>query len=429
MKTKPGTARLVPTLTILLLATACVAAPTWLGFETLEDGVPTVRNPESPVYGETLLEPEQLWRIGGDDDPEETLLGLITDAVVDEDGVTYILDATMSTVLAISPEGEILRRVGREGDGPGEFRSGQELELLPDGNLGVLELMPGRIVVMDREGIPVSGWRLFGDGGQTGMSHMRHMEASGDALVVGLISTSFAEGKVVIRNILGRYGSDGEQQVAILENSEEQSGGAIRLSIGGGDDFAGNFTTLPDGRVVVFQKAREYKVEIFAPDGTPERVIRRDYESLRRLDEDIEEARELAAELASRFGDDGGDNVQEYENDIAQVVARADGELWVLSSRGVRDCPSGHLGVFDVYDTDGRYDRTLRIAADYDPEDDNFLVVGDRLYVFKQAQNAPDRSFSGGGGNMVAVVIGGGDDDEDDGEEPMPFEVICYRLP
>nr|MBC8426666.1 hypothetical protein [bacterium] len=229
-------------------------------------------------------------------------------------------------------------------------------------------------------------------------------------------------------NILGRYGADGAQLTEILETSREQSGGAISLTIGGDDDFAGNFTVLPDERVVVYQKAQEYKLEIFAPDGSPQRIIRRDYDSLRRTDEDLEEARELAAELAARFGGDDDDGVQEYEQDISRVVARADGELWVLSSRGLRGCPAGHLGVFDVFDPDGRFVRTLRIAADFDPDDDRFLVVGDRLYVFKQALNAPDRNFSGGGGAMV-MVVAGREEDEDDGEEPMPFEVICYRLP
>lgn len=72
---------------------------------------------------------------------------------------------------------------------------------------------------------------------------------------------------------------------------------------------------------------------------------------------------------------------------------------------------------------------TVRIAADYDPLHDNYQFVGDRLSVFKEAQNAPDRTYSGGGGgsSTMMVVIGGGDDKEDE-DEPMPYEVICYRL-
>ena len=420
----------IPFLSIILLATVCLAAPSWLGSAAVEEGVSIVDNPDRSIHGETTLEPEQMWRIGGDDDPSGILLGQTIDVVVDEEDVSFILDATMSTVLVVAPDGTVLRTIGREGDGPGEFRGVMEMEFLPDGSLGVMELMPSKLVTIDREGIPTSNWRLGGEGENVGMSHMRHMEASGGGLVVGMISTRFDEGKVTITDSLDRYGEDGLPTVTFLASSREQSGGAIRLSIGGGDDFAGNFTTLPDGRIVVFQKAHEYKLEIFEPGGSLQRVIRRDYEPVRRADEDIEEAREQAAEMSARYGGSGDDDVEEFERDISQVVARADGELWVLSSRGVRDCPPDHLGIFDVFDADGRYTRTLRLAADYDPENDRFQIVGDRLFVFKQAQNAPDRSYSGGGGNMMVVIAGGNsDEEEEDDEEPMPFEVICYRLP
>jgi len=417
-------------LSIILVAAVAVAAPTWLGFESEEEGVRAIYNPEAPVQAEVdVIEPEQMWRIGGDDDPAGTLLGLITDAAVDEDGVAYILDSTLSTVLAVAPDGEILRSVGREGDGPGEFRAGQELEMLPGGVLGVMELMPSRLVVMDRQGIPVPGWRLGGDGVQTGMNHVRHLESVGNGLVVGLVSTRFEEGKVTITNRLGRIDKAGNQTAIYLETSREQSGGAISISIGGGDDFAGNFTTMPDGRVVVFQKAREYKLEVFGRDGL-ERIIRREYQPLRRSDDDIEDAREQAEAMRARFGEDEDGDVQEFERDVSQVVARPNGELWVLSSRGVRDCPAAHVGAFDVFDADGHYVRTTRIAADYDSKYDNFQIVGNRLFVFKEAQNSPDRTFSGGGGGATTmmVIIGGGDEEEEDDREPMPYEVICYRL-
>ena len=148
-------------------------------------------------------------------------------------------------------------------------------------------------------------------------------------------------------------------------------------------------------------------------------------------DEDIEQDREEAAAMRERFGDAMGDSdVDEYERDITQVVARPSGELWVLSSRGRQDCPDAHVGYFDVFDAEGRFVRTVGIAADYDPEHDEFLIVGDRLFVFKEARNAPDRTFSGGGGHATTTMVinSGADDEEEDDREPMPYEVICYRL-
>ena len=34
-------------------------------------------------------------------------------------------------------------------------------------------------------------------------------------------------------------------------------------------------------------------------------------------------------------------DIDEYERDVQDVVARPDGELWLLSGRGVRHCPAG----------------------------------------------------------------------------------------
>ncbi len=421
--------RLVLLLASIALAATCAAAPSWLGFETQENGIPVVMNPAVPMDdGLQVLAPEPMWRIGGDDDPAGTLLGLITDADVDDEGNAYVLDATLSTVLVIGEDGTILRTVGREGEGPGEFRSGQELELLPDGLVGVMELMPGRLVVLDREGIPASGWRLGGDGLQTGMLHMRHMETAGDALVVGLISTRFGDGAVTTVNRLARLDATGEFGATYLETSEEQSGGSISLSIGGDNDFAGNFIAASDGRVVVYRRSHAYELEFYGDDGALQRILRREYEPLRRTDEDLEQAREMEASLRERFGTER--EIEEYELVVRNVVARPDGEIWVLSGRGRRACPAGHLGDFDVFDADGRFVRTARIAADYDPDHDNYQIVGDRLFVYKEAQNAPDRSFTGGGGgsSMMMVMVTGNDDDDEDDREPEPYEVICYRL-
>jgi hypothetical protein len=264
------------------------------------------------------------------------------------------------------------------------------------------------------------------------MNHIRHMEGSVGGLVVGLVSTRFEDGKVTITNRLGAIDEAGSQVATFLETSTEQSGGAVSISIGGGDDFAGNFTTTDDGHVVVFQKAQEYKLEVYGREGL-ERIIRRDFERVRVNDEDLAAAREQAEALRARFGDGAGGDVPEFVRDISQVVARPNGELWVLSSRGALDCPASHVGRFDVFDSDGRYVRNARIAADYDPEHDNFQIIGDRLFVYKEAQNAPDRSYSDGGGGggagmTMMIVSGGADDEEEDEREPMPYEVICYRL-
>ena len=49
--------------------------------------------------------------------------------------------------------GEHLRTVFREGDGPGEFRNASELAFMPDGNIGVMEMMPGMNNMLPKGGV------------------------------------------------------------------------------------------------------------------------------------------------------------------------------------------------------------------------------------------------------------------------------------
>ena len=416
-----------------LLAAAALPAPTWNGKIEEEDGWPLVSNPAAPMEADEVIEPQQLWRIGGDE--EDTLFGLIEDALIDEAGNTYLLDAVLSTIYVVAPDGEITGTLGREGDGPGEFRFAQELIFLPGGDIGIMEMMPGKIVVVGRDGDPRSSFALS-DGGRGMMNHLQHISANDDAVMIGKVSTTFGNGSASTHYSLSSYHADGTEQAVLMEHKETQSGGNMSLSIGGGDnEFTSNFTLCPDGRVVVFQKAKEYKLEIFDTSGAKQAIVRRDYESVRRSDEELAAARKRADSMRERFNGSVELEIEEFARDISDVIARANGEIWVANSQGDKDCPANSVGLFDVFDKDGRYSRRVSIKADFDPERDNFQLRDDRLYIFKEAQKAPARSSTsggggGGGGVMIMMVTGGGsEDDDDEDEEIMPYEVICYQLP
>lgn len=51
-------------------------------------------------------------------------LGEITSLAIADDGTIYAMQKRPATVLVFGPDGNFLRTVGREGDGPGELRSG-----------------------------------------------------------------------------------------------------------------------------------------------------------------------------------------------------------------------------------------------------------------------------------------------------------------
>ena len=135
------TAGLAPLLSSL--AAACFAS----------DAPPRVANPDRPVNGVATCSLDELWRRGGEQD--ELFFGLVVQACAAPTGEIFLLDAQLNEVLVLSPAGDLLRTIGREGEGPGEFRGAGDLLLMPEGTVGIVQRMPGAIVLMAPATSPV----------------------------------------------------------------------------------------------------------------------------------------------------------------------------------------------------------------------------------------------------------------------------------
>ena len=416
---------LLTALAALVLAAPAPRADAWRGEERREDGVPLLANPAAPMAAPRTVEPQLLWRIGGDDETDP-VLGLVLSIAVDEDGNAYLLDSQLNEIHVVSPAGEILRTIGHEGEGPGEFAMPMGLFLLPDGSLGVHQPMPARVAVLDRDGEGRSDFRLPG-AGDGGMRRVMEARGAGDRVLMALMRPTFETGKLILDRSLVALDAEGALLATLYAVREEQemTGGGIALRAGGGEeDFVRRWSPLPDGGVLVAPFWSRYRILDIGPDGGTRRIIEREYEPVRRSREEMDELREQFAE-----GLTGVDpEIPEIERAIERVVARPGGGFWVLSSQGLRDRETGTLGVFEVYDAGGRYERTLSIATDYDPDRDRWLVDGDRLFVIKEGLAMPPLTRTSGNQTMV-MRMGNASSDEDEDGEPEPLAIHCYRLP
>jgi hypothetical protein len=86
------------------------------------------------------------WAPGGLEFAEVTAGAFLGDSSV------VVFDGGDQTLHILSPTGVPLARVGRSGDGPGEFRAGEAVEVLAGDTLVVFDEGASRISLFDREG-------------------------------------------------------------------------------------------------------------------------------------------------------------------------------------------------------------------------------------------------------------------------------------
>ncbi|MBD3222661.1 hypothetical protein GF314_15610, partial [bacterium] len=112
---------------LALSATALLAS-------TTAATVATVENPaEAPTHETWTL--REAWRVGADE--ADVLLGQIAVLRGGPDGEVYALDSQLAEIQVFGPGGEFRRTLGREGEGPGEFRQPTNLFWTDDGRIAV----------------------------------------------------------------------------------------------------------------------------------------------------------------------------------------------------------------------------------------------------------------------------------------------------
>jgi hypothetical protein len=142
---------------LTLAITACDTQPkpaAWRGtMDTLPSGVVVVGNPATGIWdsasGWKLT--EEL-TIGDQLDDTLPLLSDIAALEVDTAGRIFVLDRQLNALLIFDHEGRLFKRVGREGEGPGEFRGPNGLGWDGAGRLWVVEGQGNRNSLFNRDG-------------------------------------------------------------------------------------------------------------------------------------------------------------------------------------------------------------------------------------------------------------------------------------
>jgi hypothetical protein len=374
------------------------------------DGVLHVKNSEKPAQV-VRVELEELWERGGDDD--DIFFGRLSQLVHDAEGNLYVLDSQLSEIQVFTQSGDHLRTVGREGEGPGEFAAVSDMFLGPSGLLGLVRIFPGRVYQIGTDGSPADFFALpKPDGFQ--LVHVGR--ANGDRIVIAAAIQTRAEGKQIETTSLKAYDADGKELAKYCEEARETRFGGMQFDENVFSDFARRWALGDDGRVAVAMTRGDYRIDVYNPDGTLDRVIERpDHEPVKRTSAEKERFQKMFDGI-TRWNPNSTFKVSDHHTVVAQIWFRPNGNMWVLPAAGTYGRDEGLFASIDEYDRDGRYVRRLDFVVDGDPVEDGVFFLGDRMYRVTDL-------FS-----SFMAALGGDEGTEQEEVELEPLRLVAYRV-
>ena len=402
----------------IVLGPPAVPAQEWNGEEEAVNGVLHVRNPASGMLPAETIGVEELWRIGGHSEADEEFFGVISDIIIDEANRVYLLDLQLSEVRVFDETGAYVTTMGREGEGPGEFRRPINMHFFPDGGLGVIQAWPSKMVLFDADGSPGGEFPFKPEG--EGFAGMNGAAMAGENLALVYSLSEPAEGRFTRRTTLALVDAAGKEKAALRTQESAMDYSSSLCVERDWNGFERCWSAARDGRVFVRDSFTDYAISVFDAGGNLERVIHRAYPPHLRKKEDVERIEKQWAGGISRWVQNPTFDIEESWNPIEDIHARDDGSIWVRTSRGARDLEEGTMARFDVFDREGRYVQEIVLGGDFDSENDGLFIDGAYAFVVTDLISAA-RAFPGGAGEA------GGDDEEVE-EDPEPMSVICYRM-
>jgi len=386
------------------------------GTLTHRDGVPCMQNSDEPSEGRVTRTLQERWRVTSEDEGD-VLLGTVKQVLADADGTVYMLDQQLSQVHIFTADGEYVRSIGREGDGPGECRRPMAMVRLPEG-IGLLQAFPARIVAIDLEGNPLEPFDLRAKGQAVSDRFALSVKYDSGVLAYTGRTISMGGGSRAPKDMLVVCGPDGQEKAILLEK-QGQDLMETRRWVEADEYFphGGRWAIGPGGTIYTAPLRDTYAIHILSPDGTLQRIVERRFTSRKRTEE---EKAGMGIQMNNNGQDIAIDNViADHPPCINGFHVTQRGEIWVLNNRGDGSQPEGILRTYDVFSPAGHYLREVAIACDETLGDDDqiFWVGDDRLVVIK------------GFDPRISISIGpGGDDVDVSGEERPPLEVIYYTM-
>ena len=357
-------------LSVLLMAFACSKKPESEARVEVIDGIEYVHNTGTPLHPDKSVTFEKELSVGGE---EYEMLSRPMWFIVDREGSIYISDSQDQAIKVFDKNGEYVRSIGRQGEGPGEFSYLGSQTFLPDGKLLAMDSMSMRLNLFDPEGTYLASYHWTHRPGR--------LQYATDSACVMTVYT-FQEGKDPLSGrklFVKKFDFEGEEIFSFGEfkteegkvHTESRSGGggvALLISL----PYAPHsiFAADPVRQYLYHCVNNEYMIEVFDKDGKVIRRFDRPYEPLSFTSED-------AKKFRSRYDDSTmeglkkmvqGMSMPSVKTITSQMCVDDVGNLWIETYEQ-REEEEKVFTAYDIYNPDGYYEA--KVWIDLKPE--NFV--------------------------------------------------------
>lgn len=291
--------------------------------------------------------------IGALEGPEEQVFGEVAGVVVDGEGRIWVADDQAKEIRVFDADGAFVRTIGRDGEGPGEFRNLSGLAVAPEG-VGALDGTLARVTVFRPSGEVVRTFSL--DRPYMILEH-------GATMAFDDHGRFFDRARFATRPLLDSmavitYSPAGEPVdtafIAAIEQDHlvVERGGRPIMTFPRPYGPSPSLAIGPDG-TIYFTRGDAYRIQVLDPSGDTVRVLRREIQPRPLTEEEREAALDDIAERYEQAGAIAPPRIDipEIRPVIARLAADPAGNLWVLNPPE----PSWRSFEWWVHDPEGRY--------------------------------------------------------------------------
>ncbi|MCD4760481.1 6-bladed beta-propeller [bacterium] len=369
-------------LILLILAWATVVMA---GEKIIKNGIVHIINGAVPSQGMETIQLRELWRIGGEDD--EFIFRSINKVLLGRHNNLYILDGISGIIYVNSQEdGSGIRQMNISGEGPGELNFAKNMFLMEENKIALLRSHPAKIVCIDYQGIPQEGVDLSGDTFFiAGIGDWRDQ-----TLVIAGTSAEIRNGQTFVARF-NRYG-----EMYRYENYPTRSSPSQRVMAEEDDYFIvgkpwaiGQEGYLYLAPYWTLLDHNYYQINIYNDQGGLDRIITRQFNAYKRS------SKEKERRITQKLGQQGLERLvgmgfeylaEDFEPDILEVYAHPGGNIWVRTSRSVRDQKPGVIVSYDVFSPQGHFLKQVSLVGDGDIQKDIIYFLDENRIVLVKGQ-------------------------------------------